>query len=180
MKAWLFYKLRPGLEPQLYAWTINSEHAKMFELTRPEFYKKFINLTKEEYKNFNKLGELMITCQKLKTKSNIGMKKITCVGTIKEFEYILTDGETYALNVIRLSQETPMLNCIFNKEIVKTLDYLGYNDKTWSQDEIYVNNPFLLDQFFKQPVTLITGFHYNIDMFEVFSRAYIPSIKKED
>lgn len=126
MKIYMFYKLRPRLEPQFYAYTDQKEYAEMFNSLRQHFYMKEKSVPEKYYKNLKSTNpDMMLQLHEFKTRNamKFGTTKVLQVATGFEIKDILLHKEDVAFQMLG---NTYIPSDIFKKEYAEAFDELGY------------------------------------------------------
>ena len=157
MKVWTFYRLRTGLEPQLYAYTDQKKYADEFNTFRKNFYLKVHDMRKSEFKQIcSDHPDQKIDFHKFSTRNKKFMTpKLTepIICTSGEIKQIILYKNDLALRM--LARVVCQLDyTIFSKNIQSNLRILGYNS---IEDYIrYVNFDF--NNFTDSFDTIASGF----------------------
>ena len=144
MKIYMFYKLRPRLEPQFYAYTDQKEYAEMFDSLRQHFYMKEKTVPEKYYKNLKSTHpEMMLQMHEFTTRNamKFGSSKVLQVATGFEIQDILLHKEDIAFQMLG---NTYIPSDIFKKEYADAFEELGYTSfkKYAALDFQGMNNPY--------------------------------------
>lgn len=126
MMVYMFYKLRPSLEPQFYAYTNQKEYAEMFDGIRQHFYMKEKDVPEKYFKNLKATHpEMMLQIHEFTTRNNMkfGKSKVLQVATGFEITDILLHKEDIAFQMLG---NTYIPSDIFKKEYSDAFEELGY------------------------------------------------------
>ena len=127
MKIYMFYKLRPRLDPQFYAYTDQKEYAEMFNGLRKHFYMKEKDVPEKYYKNLKATHpEMMLQMHEFVTQNvmKFGSSKVLQVATGFEITDILLHKEDIAFQMLG---DTYIPSNIFTKEYAEAFEELGYS-----------------------------------------------------